>query len=122
VTLRQLRQRLEALGGLLPPLPADADLDDAPITDERWQEMLDLEAKLVALGPLEGEDENSRMARDILRWMPLLRAARQAEAGGDEPLDLVHAIDVKAELAAEDEPPTREAFDNVQPELKGSSR
>jgi len=91
MNLRGLEARLRALGKLMPPL-AGAVLLDAPLSAEAWEEMLALEARLLAGGQAVGLAPSQ--VADFLRWMPALRAARSGEVVFAE----TTGIDMKREL------------------------
>jgi hypothetical protein len=96
VNLRSIASRVRVLTGKAPPVTGAIPIEAEP-TAEQWKCMLDLEARLLAAGgPYNFE------AEEFLRFMPILRDARQRHDGADEgkPFTPEYGIDIKAELAA----------------------
>jgi len=69
-----LRRRLESLESLESTSPVPAALA-GPMSDEQWRQLCALEERLLT-NPLPSDPR----AADFLRFMPILRAARQREA------------------------------------------
>jgi len=97
--LRSLRQRLTALADKV-PAPTTSAPTDAPITPEQRQAMDALERKLLARAEPYPDAADEARAQEFLRYMRIIRDAREREAERGKPFVLKYGIDVKAELAS----------------------